>query len=64
MNSNDIAAILAEAVGNPSVGPIAEAIPTMAAALDQALNPKPTKETRVITTKETRNENEDTNDDT
>ena len=56
MNTSEIAAILADSVGNPSVGPIAEAIPTMAAALDEALNPKPARETRVITAKETRNE--------
>lgn len=58
MNTNEIAAILADSVGNPSVGPIADAIPTMAAALHEALNPKPARETRVITAKETRNEDD------
>ena len=56
MNTSEIAAIPPASVGNPSAGPIAEAIPTMAAALDEALNPKPARETRVITAKETRNE--------
>ena len=63
MNTNDITTILAASVGNPSVGPVADAIPTMAAALAEALNPTPTKETRVLTTPETRNnKDEETND--
>lgn len=63
MNTNEIAAILADSVGNPSVGPIADAIPTMAAAVDEALNPKPTKEKRIITPSETRDNEEETNTD-
>ena len=41
MNAEQIAAIMAQAVGQPGVGPIAEAIPAMAQAVADALAPKP-----------------------
>lgn len=43
MTRDEIAAILGDAVGNPSVGAVAEVIPAMADALDKALNPKADK---------------------
>ena len=43
MTRDEIAAILADAAGNPSMGAVADTIPAMAAALDKALNPKTDK---------------------
>ena len=43
MTRDEIAAILGDAAGNPSVGAVAEIIPAMTAALDEALNGKPAK---------------------
>ena len=39
MTAEKIAAIMAGAVGDPSVGPVAEAIPAMAQAVADALAP-------------------------
>ena len=41
MTPEQIAAVMADAVGNPAVGPVAEVIPAMAAAVADALTPKP-----------------------
>lgn len=38
MNIDTIRSTIAESVGNPTSGPVAEAIDTMATALDQAIN--------------------------
>lgn len=40
MDAARITAILNEVAGHPQVGPVAEAIPAMAKALDDELNPK------------------------
>ena len=56
MNHAEIEKILSDSVGNPSSGIIHDTIPTMAAAIADALNPKPTKETRVLATPEIRDE--------
>ena len=40
MNAQQIAATMAQAVGDPGTGPVAEAIPTMAQAVADALTPK------------------------
>lgn len=54
MTKDDIAKVIADAVGNPSTGPVRDSIPTIAAAIHAALNPKPAVERRVITPNETR----------
>ena len=59
MNHAEIEKILSDSVGNPSSGIIHDTIPTMAAAIADALNPTPAKETRVLTTPETRDVTED-----
>lgn len=59
MNAEQIAVVLADAVGNPTTGVVRDCIPAMAEAVAQALNPdqgkgKPTKDTRVLEADETR----------
>lgn len=39
MNAEQIAAVMAQAAGDPGVGPVAEAIPAMAQAVAHALAP-------------------------
>ena len=40
MNRDQLRAVISASVGNPSVGPVAEVIDTIADALDAALNPE------------------------
>ena len=56
MTREQIEATLREAAGSPATGVVADIIPTLAAAVDAALNPKPAKakETRVVEPDETR----------
>ena len=55
LSRNEIESILAAAVGNPDSGAVRDVLPTLAAAVDAALNPtKPTDEQRVIKPAETR----------
>lgn len=54
MTRDEIAAAAANAVGNPTNGLVAEAIATIADAIDGLLNPKPEAEVRVMVPPETR----------
>jgi hypothetical protein len=54
MTRDEIAQVIAAAVGNPASGSVHDVIPTIADALDKALNPKPTRERRVVEPDETR----------
>lgn len=54
MNKNEILEILNTTAGNPTIGPVADIIPTLADAINDALNPTPTTEQRITKAKETR----------
>lgn len=55
INKTDIENAMRTAAGNPDSGLLADYIPTLAAAVDELVNPKPAKvETRVIKAEETR----------
>jgi hypothetical protein len=58
LNREQIAAVLNEATGAPSSGPVAEVLPSLVDALDEALNPAPPAaaktEKRVVKADETR----------
>jgi len=54
MNRDQLRAVIAASVGDPSSGSVAEVIDTMADALDAALNPPAAVERRVMKAPETR----------
>lgn len=54
MTKEQIAAIIANAVGNPSSGAVAEVLPAIADAIDAELNPKAVSEIRVMDVPEKR----------
>lgn len=54
MNRDELRAVIASSVGDPSVGPVAEVIDTIADAVDAALNPPAAVERRVMQAPETR----------
>jgi hypothetical protein len=60
MNAEQIARVMAQSVGDPSTGLLADHIPGMAQAVADALNgkdkikAKPAEETRVVEAEETR----------
>ena len=54
MNRDQLRAVIAASVGDPSAGTVAEVIDTMADALDAALNPAAAFEQRVKKAPETR----------
>lgn len=54
MNREQIAAIIGDAVGNPTSGAVAEVLPAIADAIDAELNPKPVSEIRVMDVPELR----------
>ena len=54
MNRDQIAAIIAQAAGNPSSGAVADILPAIAAAIDSELNPKAITEVRVMDVPELR----------
>ena len=54
MNREQIAAIIGNAVGNPTSGAVAEVLPAIADAIDAELNPKPATEIRVMDVPELR----------
>ena len=54
MNREQIAAIIGNAVGNPSSGAVADILPAIADAIDAELNPKATSEVRVMDVPELR----------
>jgi len=55
LTREQIAGVLNEAAGAPSSGAVAEILPTLIDALDEALNPSPVKaEKRVVKADETR----------
>ena len=54
MTREQIKKALADSVGNPTSGAVAESLDVMADAVDAALNPKPKTEKRVVQPEETR----------
>ncbi len=55
MNRGDIEAVIRGAVGNPTSGAVADAIPSIVDAIDRKLNGKAGKgDTRVVAADETR----------
>jgi nucleoid DNA-binding protein len=54
MNREQLHKVISESVGNPNSGPVADAINAITDAVDEALNPKPKIEKRVIEPTETR----------
>ena len=54
MNREQIAAIIGNAVGNPSSGAVADILPAIADAIDAELNPKAASELRVMDVPELR----------
>lgn len=54
MNREQIAAIVGNAVGNPSSGGVAEVLPAIIDAIDAELNPKAGSEIRVMDVPELR----------
>ncbi len=56
MTYDEILNVLSRAAGDPTNGPVADALPTLAQALDVELNgkAKPVRETRVVEPAETR----------
>lgn len=55
MNRADIEGVIKGAVGNPTSGAVADAIPAIVDAIDKRLNGKPAKaDTRVVAAEETR----------
>lgn len=48
----DIESTIRQAVGNPTVGPLADNAGIIADAIHQLLQPEPAKENRIIKTKE------------
>ena len=54
MNREQLRSVIASSVGDPSAGPVAEVIDTIADAVDLAVNPPPRVEQRIIEAPETR----------
>ena len=54
MTKDQIAKIVGDAVGNPSSGTVAEVLPAIVDAINDALNPKAKVEKRVVEPDETR----------
>ena len=54
MNRDELRAVIASSVGDPSVGPVAEIIDAIADAVDLAVNPPAYVEQRVMRAPETR----------
>ena len=54
MTRDDLYKIMAQAVGNPASGPVADALQPLADAIDEALRPATVKEKRVVEPTETR----------
>jgi hypothetical protein len=54
MDQKELERVMLAAVGDPVSGAVRDYVPAMAAAVAQALNPKPAKEDRVIKPAETR----------
>lgn len=54
MNRDQLRKVAADAVGDPSSGPVAAALDVIADAISQALNPKPKMEKRVVEPDENR----------
>ena len=50
----DIVAAIHSVTGNPTTGPLADATPGIADAIDALVNPKAAKEVRVVKAEETR----------
>lgn len=54
MTRDQLRQIAAQAVGNPDSGPVAESLDAIADAINEALNPNATRETRIVKPTETR----------
>jgi len=54
MNREQLRTVIADAVGNPNAGAVADAIDTITDAVDKALNPKAKTEKRIVEPDETR----------
>ena len=54
LTRESIAAVIADAVGNPTNGIVAEMLPVITDAVDQLVNPKDEQELRVLEVPETR----------
>ena len=54
LTRESIAAVIADAVGNPTNGIVAEMLPVITDAVDQLVNPKAEEEVRVLEVPETR----------
>lgn len=54
MNREQLRTVIADAVGNPSSGTVADAIDTITDAVDKAINGKPKTEKRIVEPDETR----------
>ena len=54
LTRESIAAVISNAVGNPTNGIVAEMLPAITDAVDQLVNPKAEEEVRVLEVPETR----------
>ena len=54
LTRESIAAVIADAVGNPTNGAVAEVLPAITDAVDELVNPKAKEEIRVLEVSETR----------
>ena len=54
LTRESIAAVIADAVGNPTNGAVAEVLPAITDAVDDLINPKAKEEIRVLEVPETR----------